>query len=131
MTRGARSSFSALWMTRERSSSASSPRIKHRVIFTVAPASPSGGAFAVHFFGWAGFVLPPATGLREAFPWPSAENGAATGEAPRHSAAKLLPNAAKKARILVLYCAFTCNNERTREKAVEPLFMRISLILKG
>ena len=42
-----------------------------------------------------------------------------------------LPNAAKKTCILVLYCAFTCNNERTREKAVEPLFMRISLILMG
>ena len=37
----------------------------------------------------------------------------------------------KKTCILVLYCAFTCNNKRTKEKAVEPLFMRISLILKG
>jgi hypothetical protein len=59
------------------------------------------------------------------------ENGAQIGEVPRHSVANPLPNAAKKTCILVLYCAFTCNNETTSEKAVEPLFMRIFFVFKG
>jgi hypothetical protein len=37
----------------------------------------------------------------------------------------------QKTCISALCCAFTCNDERTGEKAAEPLFMRIYLILKG
>jgi hypothetical protein len=46
-------------------------------------------------------------------------------------AATVLPNAAKKTRILVLYCACTYNNERTEEKPGEPLSVRISFVFKG
>ena len=55
----------------------------------------------------------------------SAKTGARNWRSPRHSAAKPLPNAAKKICILVLHCASTCNNEGTEEKPGNPLFMRI------
>jgi hypothetical protein len=36
----------------------------------------------------------------------------------------------QKKRIVALYCALACNNEKTGQRP-EPLFMRISLLFNG